>query len=147
VEVAGAVLGPAAVDLVAVAQGLSVVGDEHQIDGQRLTAASEATGQVALQGAVEAPLQLGEVGQGGQQGVVGGRVGRGVAQGGAGGGQGAETTGGPEEDGPQNAGAALGAVIAQADMLLNQPRGAGVDVAGGDGILPGAHGSLLKKTR
>ena len=66
VEVAGAVPGRAAVDLVGVAQGLAVVGHELEVDGQRLPALAEGLGQVALQGAVEAALQLGDLGQGGQ---------------------------------------------------------------------------------
>jgi hypothetical protein len=40
VEVAGAALGPAAVDLLRAVQGLAVVGDEHEVGGQRLTAAA-----------------------------------------------------------------------------------------------------------
>ena len=118
VEVGGAALGLAAVDLVGVVQGLAVVGDEGQVDGQRLAAAAQGLGQVALQGAVEAALQFGEGGQGGQQGIVGGGVGGGVAQGGAGGGQRGDAAGGVEQDGPEHAGAALGAVVLEAQVFL-----------------------------
>src|SRR5262249_57791163 len=80
VERAGAALGLAAVDLGRVAQRLAVVGDQVQVDGQGLAAAAQGTGQVALQGAVDAPLQFVGLGQGGQQGVVDRGVRRGAAQ-------------------------------------------------------------------
>src|SRR5207248_516254 len=143
VEVAGTVAGLAAVDLVGVAQGLAVVGHELQVDGQGLSAAAEGLGQVALQGAVEAALQLRDRGQGSQQGIVGGRIGGRSPQGSAGGGQGADTRGSPKENGPQDAGLAGGAVVFQADIPLADVLGIGVDGAAGDGILPGLHGPLL----
>ena len=40
VEVAGAAFGLAAVDFVGVVQGLAVVGDEGEVDGQGLAAAA-----------------------------------------------------------------------------------------------------------
>ena len=67
VEVAGAALGLAAVDLVEVAEGLAVVGDQGQVDGQPLEVLAQGLGQVPGQGGVELPLQGGVVGQGGQQ--------------------------------------------------------------------------------
>src|SRR5206468_5345188 len=95
-EVAGAALGVAAVDLRGVMQRLAVVGDEGEVDGQGLALAAQRLGQVAVQGAVEAALQLGEGGPAGQQGVVGGGVGGRVAQGGTGRGQGGGPAGGVE---------------------------------------------------
>ena len=85
-EVAGAALGLAAVDLAGVLQGLAVVGDQGQVDGQGLAAPAEGLGQVALQGAVEAALQLVDSRGGWPAGRVRGGVGGGVAQGGTGGG-------------------------------------------------------------
>src|SRR5512142_1516400 len=55
---AGAVLGLAAVDLLAVAEGLPVVGDQGQVDRQPLPAAAQRLGEPARQGEVEAALQL-----------------------------------------------------------------------------------------
>ena len=81
VEVAGAVLGLAAVDLVEVAEGLAVVGDQGQVDGQPLEVLAERLGQVPGQRGVELPLQGGVVGQGGQQGLAGRLVGGGVVGG------------------------------------------------------------------
>src|SRR5947199_229624 len=85
VEVAGATLGRAAVDLVGVVPGAAVVGDQVQVDGEGPPAAAQGVRQVALQGAVEAALQLVDLGEGGQEGVVGGLVAGGVEQGLAGG--------------------------------------------------------------
>src|SRR5205807_1069159 len=59
VEGAGAALGLAAVNLLQVVQGQAVVGDQVQVDGQGLPAAPQSLGQVALQGAIDAALQLG----------------------------------------------------------------------------------------
>jgi hypothetical protein len=58
VEGAGAALGRAAVDLVLVVPVAAVVGDQVQVDGQRLPAAAQGVRQVALQGAVEAAQQF-----------------------------------------------------------------------------------------
>jgi len=57
VEVGGALLGLASVDLTGIVLGLAVVGDKDEVDGQGLPAAAEGLGQVTLSGAVEAPLQ------------------------------------------------------------------------------------------
>ncbi len=142
-EVGGATLGLAAIDFVGVVQGLAVVGGQRQVTGQGLAALAQGLGQVALQGAVEAPRQLGEGRQGGQEGVMHGGVGGGIAQGGAGVGQRGDAGGGVEQDGPQDASRTLGAVVGQADVLLAQRLSADVNGAGGDGILRWSHGSLL----
>src|SRR5207248_9906867 len=131
VEVTGAAPGLGAVDLLEVAQRLAVVGDQDQVHGQGLALAAQGLGQVALEGAVDAAWQFGKGRQGGQQGIVGGGVRRGIKQGSTGGGQGSDAAGSVEEDGPQDAGAALGSVVGQADMLLDTPGGTGMDVLGG----------------
>src|SRR5262245_64087602 len=106
-EVAGAALGRAAVDLVLVVQVAAVVVDPVQVDGQRLPAAAQGVGQVALQGAVEAALQLTDRGEGSQEGVVGGLVAGGVEQGLAGGPQRGDAGGGVAEKGQQGGGGGL----------------------------------------
>ena len=45
-----------------------MVGDQDQVGGQALRSAAQGPGQVAGQGGVEPAVQLGEVGQGGDQG-------------------------------------------------------------------------------
>ena len=143
VEVSGAALGLAAVDLVLAVQRLAVVGDQGQVAGQRLAPLLQALGQVGPQTAVEAALQLGIRGQGGQQGVVGGTVRGGVTQAGTGGGQRTDAAGGPEQDRPQNPDLALGAVVLEADVTLTQLSGVAVDSLAVDGILATTHGFLL----
>ena len=101
-------------------------------------------GQGALQGAVKAALQLRALGQGREQGIVGGGVGRRLAQRRTGGGPRSHPAGGIEEDRPQDPGARLGTRIAETDVLLDKARGVAVDVAGGQRILPVSHGSLLE---
>src|SRR5262249_15707038 len=118
------------VDLGGVLQGLAVVGDQVQVDGQGLAAAAQGRGQVALQGAVDAALQFADLGQGGQQGVVDGGIGRGPRQGGAGSGEGGDAAGGVDEDGPEHAGGTLGAVVVQAQVLLAEHLGVGADGGG-----------------
>src|SRR5262249_22479371 len=125
-----------------VVQGLAVVGDQVQVDGQRLPAAAQGRGQVPLQGPVDAALQFGQRGQRGQQGVVGRRVGGGRAEGGTGGGEGRNPTSGVAEDSPEPAGGAFGPVVLKAEVLLAEGLGVGADSGGGDGIMVGAHGSL-----
>jgi hypothetical protein len=120
-----------------------VVRDEYQVGGQRLAASAEGVGQVSLQSAVEASLQLGVVGEGGEQGVVGGRVGGAIAEGGAGSGQREDTAGGITEDSPEGIGGAAGSVVGQAEILLQTDADVKVDVGGGECILPLSHGSLL----
>ena len=97
---------------------MAVVGDESEVDGQRLAASAEGVRQIALQGAVEAALQFGVVGECGEQCIVGGGVGGRVAEGVTGGGQGDDAAGGVAEDGPQSDGSALGSVVGQAEILL-----------------------------
>src|SRR5215831_14491410 len=74
---------------------------------------------------------------------MGGGVGGGGAQRGTGGGQGTDAGGGPKEDGPQDAGLALGAMVLQADIPLADVLGIDVDGAASDGILRRSHGPLL----
>ncbi len=97
-----------------------------------------------MQGPVEAPLQLGERGQTGEQGVMGGRVGRRVPQGRTGGGQGGDAAGGIKEDRPQDRRPARAAGFGEANLLLEAPGSAGMDLTGGDGILLRSQGSLLE---
>ena len=80
VEVAGAALGLAAVDLVEVAEGLAVVGDQGQVDGQPLEVLAQRLGQVPGQRGVELPLQDGVVGKSGQERLACRLVGGGVAK-------------------------------------------------------------------
>ena len=107
-EVAGAVLGLAAVDLVGVAERAAVVGDQGQVDGQPLEVLAQRLGQVPGQGAVELPLGLGVVGQGGQQGLACRLVGGGVAEALAGVGQRGDPGGGGEQERQEQSGEALG---------------------------------------
>ena len=58
-EMAGAALGLGAVDLIGVVQVSAVIGNQGQVDGQRLTPSAYGLGQVALEGAVESALQFG----------------------------------------------------------------------------------------
>ena len=74
---------------------------------------------------------------------MGGTVARGIPQGGASGRQGGDAAGGIDEQGPEDAGGTLGTVVVQADVLLAQPSGAGVDGLGSEDILAGSHGFLL----
>lgn len=78
-----------------------MVGDESEVDGQRLPATTQGLGQVALQGTIESSLQLGEVRECGEQGIVGSGVGGRVAECGAGGGQGDDAAGSAAEHRPQ----------------------------------------------
>src|SRR5262249_56029416 len=103
-------------------------------------APGQGLGQVGLQGPVEAALQFGKVGQGGRQRVVGGRVRRRIAQAGAGGGQGTDATGGPEQQGPEDPGFALAAVVLQADMPLADGLGVDMDGTAGGGVVGGGGG-------
>jgi hypothetical protein len=123
-------------------QGQAVVGNQMQVDGQGLTLATQAAGQVALQGAVEAALEFLNRGQGGQQGIMDGSVRGSVTKGGAGRRQGGNAAGGVAEDGPEPAGSTLGAVISQAEMGLAKGLRVGADGSRGQGIMAVAHGSL-----
>src|SRR5262249_37598823 len=142
-DVTGAVLGLAAVDLAGVLQGLAVVGDQVQGDGERLAAAGQAARQAVAQGAVGAALELGGLGQGGGQGVAEGGVGGGALEGGAGGGDGADAAAGVQQHGPEDAGGGLGPGALQAEVLLADGVGVGADGGGGQGIMACAHGLLL----
>ena len=143
VEVAGPALGLRAVDLVGVVQRLAMIGDQDQVDGQALRPAAQGPGQVAGQGGVEPALQLGEVGQGGDQGQAGRLVGGGVAQALAGIRERGDAGGGVEQQGQQRPGAALGSVVRELEMVLKDRGGAAVDLPGGEGRILRAHGSLL----
>ena len=142
-EVAGPALGRRAIDLVGVVQRLAVIGDQDQVGGQALRSAAQGPGQVAGQGGVEPALQLGEVGQGGDQGQPGGFVGRCVAQALAGIRERGEARGGVEQQGEQRPGAALGSVVGELEVVLKDRGGAAVDLPGGEGRILRAHGSLL----
>jgi hypothetical protein len=69
-------------------------------------------------------------------------VGGGVAEGGTGGGTGDESCGCIEEDGKEVEGGTLGSVVLDAQLALTEMGSVVVNVAGGDGILVLAHGSL-----
>src|SRR6476661_3030234 len=75
---------------------------------------------------------------------MGGAVGGGVAEGGTGSGQGDDAAGGVAENGPQGIGGALASVVGEAEMFLQAIGGVGLDVRGGECILPLSHGSLLE---
>ncbi len=78
-----------------------------------------------MQGAIEAALQLSGVGQGRQEGVVGGGVGGGITQRGTGGGQRGDPAGGIEEDCPVTAvPVATTLHVKEAHRSLGRPRGA-----------------------
>ena len=141
---AGALLGPAAVDLVLRAGlGLAVVGDQGQVGGQYLGAAAQGLGQVVPQGGVEAALELVGGGEGGPQGLTGGLAGGGAAEAPAGVGQGGQPGAGGAQQADQGRGGAGAAVVGQADVGLDQVGGAGVGVVAGEDILGVAHGPLL----
>jgi len=70
-------------------------------------------------------------------------VGGGVAEGGTGGGAGDDSCGGIEEDGEEVEGGTDGPMVVEAQVALTELGGVVVNVAGGDGILVLAHGSLL----
>ncbi len=108
VEVAGAALGLAAVDLGLVAHGLAVVGDQGQVHGHALGPAAQVAGHVVAEAAVEASEQLVAHGDPGEPGLADGlaRGGRGEGEGGAG--EGAEARAGGEEDVEHDAGGAEG---------------------------------------
>jgi hypothetical protein len=89
-------------------------------------------------------LEFGDLWECGPEGGMGGGVGGGVAQGGAGGGTRDESCGGIEEDGEEVEGRTLGPVVLEAQVALTELGSVVVNVAGGDGILILAHGSLLE---
>ena len=143
-EMRGAALGFAADDFLGIARGRAVIGDQGQVDGHPLTALPQRLGQVSGQGTVELPLGLGEVGQGGQQGQPRRLVGRGIAEAFAGIGQRGDPRGGVEQERQEQSGAALGSVIVELQVGLQQRRGVLMDLVGGERILRWAHGFLLK---
>jgi hypothetical protein len=75
-------------------------------------------------------------------GRVAGGIAGGIAEGGAGGGPGEESCRGIEEDREDGDGRTERAVVVEAQMALAEAGGVVVNVAGGDGILRLAHGSL-----
>jgi hypothetical protein len=125
------------------AERLAVIGDQDQVGGQALRPAAQGPGQVAGQGGVEPAEQLGEVGQGGDQGQPGRLVGRRVAQGLASIRERGEACGGVEQQGQQGPGAALGSVVGELEVVLKDRGGTAVDPPGGEGRILRAHGSLL----
>ena len=141
-EVAGTLLGLAAIDLVGVRQGLAVVREQGQIDGQGLAAAAQRLGQVALQAAIEAALQFVDLGERGEQGGAHGRIRGRLREGATGGGHRGKAGGGIEQERQQGEGRTFGAVILEAEVLLAQRGGMLVNGPGSDGILRSAHGSL-----
>ena len=140
---AGPAFGLGAVDLVGVVLRLAMIGDQDQIGGHALRAATQGPGQVAGQGGVESALQFGKIGQGGDEGQARGLVGGGVAQGLAGIGERSNPSGRVKQQGEQQTGPALGSVVAEFQMVLEDDGGAAVDLRGGEGKILWAHGSLL----
>ena len=102
-----------------------MVGDEDEVDGQRLAASAEGVRQIALQDAAAPSLQFGVVGEGGEQCVVVGAVGGRIAERGSGGDQGDDAADGVTEDGPQGTGSALESVVLEAEMFLQTVGGVG----------------------
>jgi hypothetical protein len=107
-----------------------MAGDQDQVGGQALRPAAQGPGPVAGQRGVEPAEQLGEVGQGGDQGQSGRFVGGGVAQGPAGIRQRGDARRGIEQQGEQRPGAALGSVIRELEVVLKDRGGAAVDLPG-----------------
>jgi hypothetical protein len=91
---------------------------------------------------MEASLQFVDLGEGSHQRGMHGGVAGSIAAGGAGGGAGDESCGGVEEDREEVESCTLGPVVLEAQMALTELGGVVVKVAGGDGILWLAHGSL-----
>ena len=142
-EVGGAALGLAAVDLGRVGVRQAVVGAQVQVDGQPLPAPAHGAGQVGRQGPVEAALQLVLVGQGGEQGLAD-RLGPGGAeQAGAGGGQRAQAGAGGDDDQHQVGDGTAAAVVGQPQVAAQPEGGMGVDGVGGEGILHETQASVL----
>src|SRR5271166_2088286 len=72
-----------------------------------------------------------------------GLVGGGVAQGLAGIGERSDSSGRVKQQGEQQTGPALGSVVAEFQMVLEDDGGAAVELRGGEGKILWAHGSLL----
>ena len=128
-------LGLAAVDLVEVAEGLAVVGDQGQVDGQPLAVLAQRLGQVPGQGGVEPPLQGGVVGQGGQQGLAGRLVGGGVAEAPAGVGQRGDPGGGGQQQRPEDLGRGLALVVLELEVGLQVLGGEAMDLVAVEGMI------------
>jgi hypothetical protein len=127
VEVAGAVLGLTAVDLVAVVQGPAVVGDQGQGGGQALRLEAQRPGHVGDQTTVEAPLQFVLPGQGGVQGLAEGLGGGDGQQARGRGEDGGQLRRGRKEDGQEHAGGAAVAVVGQLQTAGEQAGGVDLD--------------------
>jgi hypothetical protein len=142
VEVAGAALGLAAVNLVFALGRFAMLRDEDEVDGLRLAPAAQSFGQIAGQRPIDTALQFVDVGQGGRQRIADRLIGRRPPQSSASGGDGGNARGRVAEDGQQDAGATLGTVVAELEMLLDAIDGVQLHILGGEDILTVAHGFL-----
>jgi hypothetical protein len=142
VEVAGAVLGLAAVDLAEVAEGLAVVGDQRQVDGQPLEVSAQRLGQVTGEGRVELPLQLGIVGERRQQRLAGRLVRGGVAEPPAGVGERGDAGGGGQQQRPEDRCRGLPLVVLELEVGLQVRGGGAMDLVAVERMILWAHGSL-----
>src|SRR5271154_7576960 len=119
-EMAGAALGLAAIDFLGIGLGLTVIGNESQVDGhpQALAPArvSEDARQRRRQGTTDAALQLGERGQGGAQGFVQRVVAGRIAESPAGGGNRGQASSGKEKDMADDGGCGLRTVVLEAKV-------------------------------
>src|SRR5262249_47756090 len=141
-EGAGATLGLATVDLVAIVEGLAVVGHEVEVNGQGLATATQGLGQSALEGTVDTALEFVGLGQRGEESVVDGGIGRSAAKGLAGGSEGGHTAGSVAQHRPEHAGGTLGTVVLQPQVALAKQLRVSTDSSGGQGIMALAHGFL-----
>jgi hypothetical protein len=142
VEVAGAALGLATVDLVEVAGRLTVVGDQGQVEGQPLAVCAQRLGQMTGECGVEPPLQFGVVGQRGQQCLARRLVAGGVFQALAGIGQRGDPSGGGQQQRPEDVGGGLALVVPELEVGLQVLCGESVDLVAVEGMMVRAHGSL-----
>src|ERR1019366_6537591 len=106
------------VDLVEIAEGFAVVGDQRQVDGQALGVLAERLGQVPGERGVELSVQRGVIGQGGQQRLASRLVGGGVAEALAGVGQRGDAGGGGQQERPEDLGRDLAFVVLELEVGL-----------------------------
>src|ERR1019366_1004477 len=130
------------VDLVEIAEGFAVVGDQRQVDGQALGVLAERLGQVPGERGVELSVQRGVIGQGGQQRLASRLVGGGVAEALAGVGQRSDAGGGGQQERPEDLGRDLAFVVLELEVGLEVLDGEAMDVVAVEDTMGWAHGSL-----
>jgi hypothetical protein len=141
VEVAGAALGLAAIDLVGMAERRAVVRDQGQVEGQPLEVLAQRLGQVPGQRRVELPLQRGGVGPSGQQRLACGLVGGGIAQRLASVGQRGDPSGG-EQERPEDLGRGPALVVLEVQVSLQVLGGDAMDLVAVEDMMGWAQSSL-----